>query len=183
VGPGESFGTWALVDESERGHRVECIVDGLALMLHREDFYDVAAGDLTLLREVVRALTKRLRALVSERPQEARIEGEGIEKPEALDETKSNALAIEVSPAPNAEAPAGPTPPAGPTAPTPGESLTAAALGQAEPESDTATPRAEPEIVSGEIATPEPIVPVEPAKADTPAAKSVQDRERHEVHS
>jgi hypothetical protein len=182
VGPGESFGTWALVDESERGHRVECIEDGLALMLHREDFYDVAAGDLTLLREVVRALAKRLRALVSERPQEARIEGEGVEKPEALDEAKSKPLEIEVSPSPNTDAPAAPTSPA---APTPGESLAAAALGQAPPETaaEARTPAVEPEIVSGEIATPEPIVPVEPAKTDTQVAKSAPDREPHEAHS
>jgi hypothetical protein len=51
--------------------------------VHRDEFYDVAAGDLRLLQEVVRALARRLRALVSERPEEARVEGEGIEKPEA----------------------------------------------------------------------------------------------------
>jgi HPt (histidine-containing phosphotransfer) domain-containing protein len=44
--------------------------DGLTLALHRDEFYDVAAGDLTLLQEVVRALAKRLRALVAERPEE-----------------------------------------------------------------------------------------------------------------
>jgi Cyclic nucleotide-binding domain len=155
VGPGEAFGTWALVDESERGHRVECTEDGLALMLSRDEFYDVAAGDLTLLREVVRALAKRLRTLVAERPHEARIEGEGVEKPEALDETKSTPLALEASTSPAAEvAPA----------PTPGESLTAAALGQAPPEGDPAKSPAEPENVAGEIAPPEPIVPVEPEK-------------------
>ena len=81
VGPGEAFGTWALVDDSRRGHRAECIEDGLALALRREDFYDQAAGDLTLLQEVVRVLAKRLRSLVSDRPEEARVEAEGIEKP------------------------------------------------------------------------------------------------------
>jgi CRP-like cAMP-binding protein len=84
VGPGEAFGTWALVDDSRRGHRAECIEDGLALALRREDFYDQAAGDLTLLQEVVRVLAKRLRAMVADRPAEARVEDEGIEKlPEA----------------------------------------------------------------------------------------------------
>jgi signal-transduction protein with cAMP-binding, CBS, and nucleotidyltransferase domain len=84
VGPGEAFGTWALVDDSRRGHRAECIEDGLALALRREDFYDQAAGDLTLLQEVVRVLAKRLRAVVADRPGEARVEAEGIEKyPEA----------------------------------------------------------------------------------------------------
>jgi CRP-like cAMP-binding protein len=81
VGPGEAFGTWALVDDSRRGHRAECIEDGLVLALRREDFYDQAAGDLTLLQEVVRVLAKRLRAMVADRPAEARVEDEGIEKP------------------------------------------------------------------------------------------------------
>src|SRR5436190_12595667 len=83
VGPGEAFGTWALVDDSARGQRAECVEDGAALALAREEFYDVAAGDLTLLREVVRALARRLRALVSERPEEARVELEGAEAPAA----------------------------------------------------------------------------------------------------
>jgi CRP-like cAMP-binding protein len=89
VGPGEAFGTWAIVDDAERGQRAECLEDGLALAVHRDDFYDVAAGDLRVLQEVVRALARRLRALVAERPEEARVEGEGIEKPEALVETET----------------------------------------------------------------------------------------------
>lgn len=44
VGPGGAFGSLALFDESARGHRAECIDDGLALALHRDAFYDVAAG-------------------------------------------------------------------------------------------------------------------------------------------
>jgi CRP-like cAMP-binding protein len=79
VGPGEAFGTWALVDGSSRGHRAECIEDGVALALQREDFYDRAAGDLALLQEVVRVLAQRLRALVSDRPEEARVESEGLD--------------------------------------------------------------------------------------------------------
>jgi CRP-like cAMP-binding protein len=89
VGPGEAFGTWSLVDDSERGHRADCIEDGLTLALHRDEFYDMAAGDLTLLRGIVRLLAKRLRALVVERPDEARVEGEGVEKPEAVVEAES----------------------------------------------------------------------------------------------
>ena len=89
VGPGEAFGTWSLVDDSERGHRADCVEDGLTLALHRDEFYDMAAGDLTLLRGIVRLLAKRLRALVVERPDEARVEGEGVEKPEAVVEAES----------------------------------------------------------------------------------------------
>lgn len=109
VGPGEAFGTWALVDDLRRGHRAECIGDGLALALRREDFYDQAAGDLTLLQEVVRVLAKRLRAMVADRPAEARVEDEGIEKP-------PEAQAAENAPA----------------APTAGSALEAAVLGQTE---------------------------------------------------
>ena len=88
VGPGDAFGTWSLVDDSERGHRADCIEDGLTLALHRDEFYDLAAGDLTLLRGIVRLLAKRLRALVVDRPHEARVEGEGMEKPEAVVEAE-----------------------------------------------------------------------------------------------
>jgi len=151
VGPGEAFGTWALVDESARGHRAECIEDGLALALHRDEFYDVAAGDLTLLQEVLRALAKRLRALVSERPEEARVEGEGIEKPEAMVNSESGEAVVETvttldaastrnagpmpaTPgAPNVAPPNVVSPPEGPAA-DPGATLAAAALGKTPPD-------------------------------------------------
>ena len=116
VGPGEAFGTWALVDDSRRGHRAECIEDGLALALQREDFYDRAAADLTLLQGVLRVLAKRLRSIVSDRPEEARVEDEGIEKPRA-EPVEGDAA----------------------TGPTAGAALEAAALGQA----DTETPKGE----------------------------------------
>ncbi len=119
VGPGEAFGTWALVDDSARGQRAECIQDGMALALHRDAFYDVAAGDLTVLKEVVRALAARLRALVSERPEEARVEGEGIEKPEAMQQAEVVAAESEPEVAPPATA---------------GAALAAAALGQPAPQ-------------------------------------------------
>jgi CRP-like cAMP-binding protein len=116
VGPGEAFGTWALVDDSRRGHRAECTEDGLVLALQREDFYDRAAGDLTLLQEVVRVLAKRLRSLISDRPEEARVEGEGIEQPEAQVEAEAV------------------------IAPTAGAALEAAALGQSETPPGEGTP-------------------------------------------
>jgi CRP-like cAMP-binding protein len=77
VGPGEAFGTWALVDDSRRGQSAVALEDGLLLSLRRTDFYEEAAGDVTLLQEFVRVLAKRLRALVSDRPEEARVEPEG----------------------------------------------------------------------------------------------------------
>ena len=134
VGPGEAFGTWALVDDSSRGQQAECISDGTALALHRDAFYDVAAGDLTLMRQVVRALARRLRALVSERPEEARVEGEGVEKPKAM-------VVTETAVAESAAVAAAAAPPA-----TPGEALTAAALGQPATEQPAARPETKPAI-------------------------------------
>lgn len=82
VGPGEAFGTWALVDDSRRGQRAVALEDGVVLALRRSDFYEEASGDTTLLQEVVRVLAQRLRALVSDRPEEARVEPEGTPAPE-----------------------------------------------------------------------------------------------------
>jgi CRP-like cAMP-binding protein len=124
VGPGEAFGTWSLVDASARGHRAECIQDGLVLALHREEFYDVAAGDVTLLQGVIGALARRLRALVAERPEEARVESEGTESPDAP-----------VAAGPESDADA---------QPTPGKSLTAVALGNPVPEAERTTIEPEP---------------------------------------
>jgi CRP-like cAMP-binding protein len=92
VGPGEAFGTWALVDDSERGQRAECVEEGLLVALGREDFYEFADGDPTLLQGIIRVLARRLRVLVAERPEEARIEGEGAEpEPEPPAEPVSQA--------------------------------------------------------------------------------------------
>jgi signal-transduction protein with cAMP-binding, CBS, and nucleotidyltransferase domain len=118
VGPGEAFGSWALVDGSERGQRAECVESGTVLALTREELYDVAAGDLSLLQQVIRALAKRLRAL-AERPEEERVEGEGLEAPEAVKE------------APAAQVP-------GPT--SAGAKLAAAAVGEPIPQTPNAPP-------------------------------------------
>jgi hypothetical protein len=149
IGPGEAFGTWALVDDSARGHRAECIEDGRALVLHRDEFYDVAASDLTLLQEVVRALARRLRAVVSDQPQEARVEGEGVEKPESMVQGDSSAAES------SKDSPE--TPP-----PTPGTSLAAAALGQPVRESAAQEALLKPETPR------EDIVPTHAPEADEP---------------
>lgn len=136
VGANESFGTWALVDDSGRGQQATCVDDGLLLALHRDEFYDVAAGDLTLLIQVVRALARRLRELVAERPEEARVESEGVEKT-----------------APAAAEPPGQRPALTEPPPTPGAALTSAALGQP---ATTADPVESEPMVPGE---PPPIPP------------------------
>jgi len=105
VGPGEAFGTWSLVDDTARGHRAVCIADGRTLGVQREDFYDLAAGDLTLLSELVKVLAKRLRELAASAPQEeSRVEGEGIQKPAALQEEETAAASEDQTAPPSAGA-------------------------------------------------------------------------------
>ena len=138
VGANESFGTWALVDDSGRGQQAVCTEDGLLLALHRDEFYDVAAADLTVLIQVVRALARRLRELVAERPEEARVESEGVEKTETETEPadESSARVTLLEPPPTAAA-----------------ALTSAALGQPAP---TADPVESEPVLPGE---PPPMAP------------------------
>jgi hypothetical protein len=150
VGPGEAFGTWAIVDDSARGQRAECIEDGLAFALHRDDFYDVAAGDLALLQEVVRALAKRLRALVSERPEEARVEGEGIETPQAMLETEAASATAPADEGATVPADESSTAPAATEPATPGAALAAAALGAPAPDAAPASTVSSPAIPTPE---------------------------------
>ena len=134
VGAGEAFGSWALIDDSSRAQSAECIESGMALALDRVEFYDVASSDPSLLQQILRVLAKRLRALVQAQPEEARVEGEGVEKPEAVQEIEQAQAAVEEA-----------NPPA-----TQGESLEAAVLGKPKPESEapqtpeTPIPTAEP---------------------------------------
>ncbi|HLQ67663.1 MAG TPA: Crp/Fnr family transcriptional regulator [Candidatus Limnocylindrales bacterium] len=176
VGPGEAFGTWSLVDDSARGHRAECIEDGAALALAREDFYEVAAADLTILKELVRVLAKRLRELAAAAPQEeARVEGEGIDKTEATTEAEATRESAEAA----REAAAGTGAAAAPSASsagsaagsqapaTPGAALAAAAAGKADPETDVAAPlvpAVPAEMGPGldPVVGPEPIAPATP---------------------
>jgi AAA family ATP:ADP antiporter len=89
IGSGEAFGTWALVDDSARGQRADCLEDGLLLALAREDFYDFASGDAQLLKHLVSVLAGRLKELVVERPDEARVEGEGMAPATPAEEEES----------------------------------------------------------------------------------------------
>jgi len=146
VGKGEAFGSWALVDDSSRGQRAECIESGVALALDRDAFYELAAADLTVLQQVVRVLAKRLRALVADQPHEARVEGEGVEKPEAVKEIEEAQAATPESAAESA---------APPVPPTQGEALKAAALGKPKSAS-AAEPAASPDTP---ISTAEPTGP------------------------
>jgi CRP-like cAMP-binding protein len=168
VGPGEAFGTWSLVDDSERGHRAECVEDGLALALHRDEFYDMAAGDLALLQELVRVLAKRLRAL-AQTPEQARVEGEGVEKPEAVVEAETAQVASAAQ---------------GPATVSPGDSLKAAALGKPASEENEPTPEPEPEGLPDEVVTTaevEPTVSLEEPSvfppSGPPSVPSVDPRE------
>jgi CRP-like cAMP-binding protein len=77
IGPGEAFGTWALVDESEREHRAECIEAGRLLALGREDFDEFTVNAPVVLRGMIQVLARRLRGLAERLPDTARIEAEG----------------------------------------------------------------------------------------------------------
>jgi CRP-like cAMP-binding protein len=181
VGPGEAFGTWSLVDDSARGHRAECVEDGVALALAREDFYEVAAADLTILKELVRVLAKRLRELAaSAPPEEARVEGEGIDKTEATTEAEaardSAQEAREAAGGAGANAAAGAAEQAaaaqvaaagGPVPATAGAALAAAAAGKADTDAEVTAqpvPAVPAEIGPGldPVVAPEPITPAAP---------------------
>ena len=77
IGPGEAFGTWALVDDSARGHRAECLEEGRLLALGREDFDEFTVNNSTVLHDVIRVLATRLRGLAERLPDTERIEAEG----------------------------------------------------------------------------------------------------------
>jgi len=146
VGPGEAFGTWSLVDDSARGHRAECVADGLTLALAREDFYEVAAADLTILKELVRVLAKRLRELAAVAPpEESRVEEEGTEKVAEKSGGTEGTEAPASAGAALADAAAGRTPP-------PGE--------EAEPA--VPIPATEEALPLDPLVSPEPIVAPEP---------------------
>ncbi len=172
VGPGEAFGTWSLVDDSQRDHRAECLEDGTALALAREDFYEVAAADLTILTELVRVLAKRLRELAADAPpEEARVEGEGLEKPESMSQTEA---AVEAEMAAEAERePAAGTSAAG-TA-TAGATLAAAVAGKPAPAAEEiSATRVTPSETASKgppleaVVAPESIAPPEEPGGETP---------------
>jgi len=95
IGEGEAFGTWALVDDAARGQRAECLEDGQLLALDREEFYDFASGDTQLLKDLVRVLAGRMRELVAERPEEARVADEGSAPTESEKAAKSEDAAAD----------------------------------------------------------------------------------------
>lgn len=157
VGPGEAFGTWSLVDDSERGQQADCVEDGLVLSLSREEFYEVAAADLVILQELVRVLAKRLREIAAAAPpEESRVEGEGIEKTEAQTE---------------AERPAGESKPAAEPATTGGAALAAAAAGKEPAVEDPATPTIQAPAESAAAA----VAGIDPVTAPEPIAPPVED--------
>lgn len=92
MGVGEAFGTWSLVDDSARGQEAVCLEDGIVLALEREEFYEAAADSPIFLKELLRLLARRLRKLVEERPEDAQVEGEKVErveKPELVETATS----------------------------------------------------------------------------------------------
>ena len=64
VGPQEAFGTWALFDEERRVATATTLEDTDLLRVSREDFIDLLSDHVQITQGVLRALTKRLRALI-----------------------------------------------------------------------------------------------------------------------
>ena len=63
VPAGSPIGTWALFDEQQRTHGAVALEDLQALVVDREDFYDVLAENVEILRSLVGNLLHRLQGL------------------------------------------------------------------------------------------------------------------------
>ena len=129
----------------------------MALALAREDFYEVAAGDLTILTELVRVLAKRLRELAADAPpEEARVEGEGLDKTESMSEAEAGAggqIAAE-----------------GERTTTAGAALSAAVAGK--PLEETPVSRSTPSEVTSKAAPLEPVIAPESIAPEEPTEET-----------
>ena len=63
VPAGSPIGTWSLFDEQPRTHGAVALDDLQALVVDREDFYDVLAENVEILRSLVGNLLHRLQGL------------------------------------------------------------------------------------------------------------------------
>ena len=63
VPAGSPIGTWSLFDEQPRTHGAVALEDLCALVVEREDFYDVLAENIEILRSLVGNLLHRLHGL------------------------------------------------------------------------------------------------------------------------
>lgn len=63
AGPGEAFGSWALVDESPRVAGATSKAKTTLLTVGREDFGDLLADRPDIVQAVFRAMVQRIRAL------------------------------------------------------------------------------------------------------------------------
>jgi CRP-like cAMP-binding protein len=63
VGPGEAFGTWALFDEEPRLGDATALESSALLRIDREEFIDLMADHVQIAQGVIRAVSRRLRAL------------------------------------------------------------------------------------------------------------------------
>lgn len=63
IGPGEAFGTWALFDEEPRLGDATALESSALLRIDREEFIDLMADHVQIAQGVIRAVSRRLRAL------------------------------------------------------------------------------------------------------------------------
>ncbi len=64
VGPGESFGTWALFDDEPRVSAATALEPSHLLRLSKEDFIDLLADNVGITQGVLKALVNRVRGLI-----------------------------------------------------------------------------------------------------------------------
>jgi CRP-like cAMP-binding protein len=63
AGAGEAFGTWALLDEEPRLCDATALEPTVLLRIDREDFIDLMSDHVQIAQGVIRAVSRRLRAL------------------------------------------------------------------------------------------------------------------------
>jgi len=60
----EAFGTWALLDDEPRVAGATTEVDTKLLRIDREDFIDILADHVQIVRGILKTVAKRLRSLI-----------------------------------------------------------------------------------------------------------------------
>ena len=64
AGPNDSFGTWALFDDTPRVATATAVDDTRLLCIHREDFLDLLSDHVRITEGVLKTLVGRLRGLL-----------------------------------------------------------------------------------------------------------------------
>jgi CRP-like cAMP-binding protein len=66
VGPGQTFGTWALFDDEPRLSAATTLEEAHVLKLPKDDFIDLLADNVGITQGVLKALVSRVRGLIGQ---------------------------------------------------------------------------------------------------------------------